>query len=133
MLEVFNNLYEDFQKSLQKQREVDQTSSSAPKTNAPSKDLDKPSKSSSAIESMAVEYGPDLPPRLNSYTSCLKDDSGQVRSSAEDPSKVASTRPKQYSHSTRHYVVDPSSASDHYSDYSNDDQPAPSRPKKHSD
>ena len=63
MLEAFNNLCEDFQKSLHKQREVDQTSS-ASKTNAPSKDLDKPSKSSSAIESMELEYGPDLPPRL---------------------------------------------------------------------
>ena len=29
--------------------------------------------------------------------------------------------------------MDPSSASDHYSNYSNDPQPAPSRPKKHSD
>ena len=36
MLEAFNSLREDFQKSLQKQREVDQTSSSASKTNAPS-------------------------------------------------------------------------------------------------
>ena len=66
MLEAFNNLHEDFQKSLQKPREVDQTSSSASKTNAPSKDLDKPSQASSAIESMEVEYGPDLPPRLDS-------------------------------------------------------------------
>ena len=134
MLEAFNNLREDFQKSLQKQREVDQTSSSsAPKTNAPSKDLDKPSKVSSAIESMEVEYGLDLPPRLDSYTSRLENDSGQVRSSAEDPSKVASTRDKQSSHSFRPYNVDPSSGSDHYSDYSNDPQPAPSRPKRHSD
>ena len=125
MLEVFNNLREDFQKSLQQQREVDQTSSSAHKTNAPSKDLDKPSKSRSAVESMEVEYGPDLPPRLDSYTSRLEDDSGQVRSLAEEPSKVASTRPKQSSHTSRHYVVDPSSALDHYSNYSNDPQPAP--------
>ena len=43
ILEAFNNFREDFQKSLQKQREVDQTSSSAHKMNAPSKDLDKPS------------------------------------------------------------------------------------------
>ena len=64
MLEAINNLREDFQKSLQKQGEVDQTSSSASKTNAPSKDLAKPLKSSSAIESMEVEYGPELPPRL---------------------------------------------------------------------
>ena len=130
MLEAFNNLCEDFQKSLQKQKEVDQTSSSAHKTNAPSKHLDKPSKDSSAIESMEVEYGPDLPPCLDSSASRLEDDLGQVRSSAEDPSKVASTRPK---HSSRHYTVDPSSASDHYSDYSNDPQPVSSRPKKHSD
>ena len=62
MLEAFNNLREDFQKSLQKQGEVDQTSS-ASKTNAPSKDL-ATSQSSSALESMEVEYGPELPPRL---------------------------------------------------------------------
>ena len=37
MLEAFNNFREDFQESLQKQREVNQTSSSAHKTNAPSK------------------------------------------------------------------------------------------------
>ena len=132
MLEAFNNLHEDFQKSLQKPREVDQTSS-ATKTNAPSKDLDKPSQASSAIESMEVEYGPDLPPRLDSYSTRREDDLGQVRSSAEDPSKVALTKPKQSSHSSRYQVVDPSSASDHYSDYSIDPQPAPSRPKKHSD
>ena len=112
---------------------MDQTSSSsATKTNAPSKDLDKPSKASSAIESMEVEYGPDLPPRLDPY-SRLEDDSGQLHSSAKDPSKVASTKPKQASHSSRYHVVDPSSASDHYSDYSIDPQPAPSRTKKHSD
>ena len=118
-----------FQKSLQKQGEVDQTSSSASKTNAPSKDIAKPSESSSALESMEVEYGPDLPPRLNSYSSRLEDDSAQVRSSGEEPSKVASTKPKQPTHSSRYQVVDPCSASD----YSVDPQPAPSRPKKHSD
>ena len=133
MLEAFNNLREDFQKSLQKPREVDQTSSSsATKTNAPSKDLDKPSKASSAIEFMEVEYGPDLPPRLDSYSSHLEDNSGQLRSSVEDPSQVASTKPKQAVHSSKYHVVDPSSASDHYSDYSIDPQPSPSRPKKHS-
>ena len=40
MLEAFNSLCKDFQKSLQK-KEVDQTSS-ASKTNAPSKEVDKP-------------------------------------------------------------------------------------------
>ena len=82
---------------------------------------------------MEVEYGPDLPPRLDSYSSRLEDDSAQVCSSGEEPSKVASTKPKQPTHSSRYQVVDPSSASDHYSDYSVDPQPAPSRPKKHSD
>ena len=76
---------------------------------------------------MEVEFSPDF--RLDSYTSRLVDDSGQVRSSAEDPSKVASTSPKQFSHSSRQYTVDPNSSSDHYLDYSNDPQPAPSRPK----
>ena len=52
MLEAFNNLHEDFQKSLQKQGKVDQTSSSASKMNPPSKDLAKPSQSSSALELM---------------------------------------------------------------------------------
>ena len=132
MLEAFNNLREDFQKSLQKQGEVDQTSS-ASKTNAPSKDLAKPSQSSSSLELIEVEYGPELPPHLDSYSSRLEDDSAQVRSSGEEPSKVASTKPKKSSHSSRYHVVDPSSASDHYSDYSVDPQPAPSRPKKHSD
>ena len=68
MLEVFNSFREDFQKSLQKQGEVDQTSS-AHKPNAPSNDLDKASKSSSSIESMEVVYGPDLPPRLDPFAS----------------------------------------------------------------
>ena len=94
MLEAINSLREDFQKSLQKQGEVDQTSSSASKMNAPSKDIAKPSQSSSALESMEVEYGPDLPPCLDSYSSRFED-SAQVRSSGEEPLKVASTKPKQ--------------------------------------
>ena len=80
--------------------------------------------SSSAIESLEVEFAPELQrlqqiSHLDSYSSLLVDDSGQVRSSAEDPSKGASTSPKQYSHSSRQYAVDLSS-SDHYLDYSND-------------
>ena len=74
MLEAFNNLPEDFQKSLQKskQMEVDQTSSSASKPKpSHSKNLD-PSKTS-AVESMDVDYGPGLPPRLDSYDSHVDD------------------------------------------------------------
>ena len=56
MLEAFDNLREDFQKSLQKPREVDQTSSSAAtKTNAPSNDLDKPLKASSLWRSSMAQ------------------------------------------------------------------------------
>ena len=97
MLEAFNSLREDFQKSLQKPKEgeVDQTPSSAHKPNSSSsKNLDKPSKSCSAVESMEVEYGPDLPPRLDPYDSQVEHASGQVHSSAKEPSRVASTRPK---------------------------------------
>ena len=134
MLEAFNNLREDFQKSLQKSKqvEVDQTSSSASKQKpSHSKDPD-PSKMS-AVESMDVDYGPELPPRLDSYDSCVDDASGHPLSSVEEPSRVASTKPKKSSHSHKHYDVVPSSASDHYSDPSDDLQPVSSRPQKHSD
>ena len=62
-MEAFSSLREDFQKSLQKlkQLEVDQISSSAHKPNPFSKNLDKPSKSSgSAVDG-----------RLNMVQSCL--------------------------------------------------------------
>ena len=129
MLEAFNSLREDFQKS--KQVEVDQTSASASKPPSHAKDLD-PSKTS-AIESMDVEYGPELPPRLDSYDSRVNDASGHPVSSVEEPSRVASTRLKKSSYSHRQYHVGPSSASDHYSDPSDDPQHASSRPKKQSD
>ena len=77
MLEAFNSLREDFQKSLQKSKqvEVDQTSSSASKPKlSHSKNLD-PS-NTSAVESMDVDYGPDLPPHLDSYDSRVDDASG---------------------------------------------------------
>ena len=134
MLEAFNNLREDFQKSLQKSKqvEVDQTSSSASKPKqSHSKDLD-PSKTS-AVESMDVDYGPDLPPRLDSYDSRVDDASGHPLSSVKEPLRVASTIPKKSSHSCKHYDVVPSSALDHYSDPSDDLQPVSIRPKKHSD
>ena len=98
MLEAFNSLREDFQKSLQKSKqvEVDQSSSSASKPNpSHSKNLD-PSKSS-AVESMDV--GPELPPRLDSYDSRVDDASGHPLSSVEEPSRVASTKPKVFSFS----------------------------------
>ena len=113
---------------------MDQTSSAHKPNPFSSKNLEKPSKScSSAVELMKVEYGPDLLPRLDPYDSHVEDASGHLPSPAEEPARVASARPKQSSHASKHHDVDPSSAPDHYSDYSNDPQPAPSRPKKHSD
>ena len=112
MLEAFNSLREDFQKSLQKSKQVegDQTSSSASKQNpSHSKDLD-PSKKS-AVESMDVDYGPELPPRLDSYDSRVDDASGHPLSSVEEPSRVASTKPKKSSHFLKHFdVVSPVSS-----------------------
>ena len=119
MLEAFNSLR-------------DQTSSSASKPKpSHSKNLD-PS-NMSAVESMDVDYGLDLPPHLDSYDSLVDDASGHPLSSVEEPSRVASTKPKKSSHSHKHYDVVPSSASDHYSDPSDDLQLVSSRPKKHSD
>ena len=82
---------------------------------------------------MEVEYGPNLPSRLDPYDSRIEDASGHLHSPAEEPSRVASAGPKQSSHASRHYDVDPNSALDHMSDYSNDPQPASTMPKKHSD
>ena len=94
--EAFNSLCEVFQKSLQKSKEgeVDKTSSSTHKPNSSSKDLDKPSKSSSAVESMEVEYGPDLPPCLNLYADHYSDYSN-------DP-HPASSGPKKHSDKSKH-------------------------------
>ena len=68
MLETFNNLCDNFPMSLQKSKqvEVDQTSALASKPNpSQSKNLDL--SKTSAVESMDVDYGPELPPRLDSY------------------------------------------------------------------
>ena len=118
MLEAFNSLREDFQKSLQKSKlvEVDQTSSASKPSH--SKNLD-PS-NTSAVESMDVNCGPDLPPRLDSYDSRVDDASGHPLSAVEEPSRVASTKPQKSSHAHKHYDEVPSSAPDHYSDPSDD-------------
>ena len=58
---------------------------------------------------MDVDYGPALPPRLNSHSSRVDDTS------------------------FKQYDVVPSSASDHYSDQSDNPWPVPSRAKKHTD
>ena len=133
ILEAMKSLREDFQKSLSKtssQVEVDQTSASASKPGPSNTHLDPPS--TNTVELMDIDYGPALPPRLDSH-SRVDDASGINVSSVEEPSRLPSAQPKKSSHSFKQYVVAPSSASDHYSDHSDEPRPAPSRAKKHTD
>ena len=81
---------------------------------------------------MDVDYGPALPPRLDSHSSRVDDASSHNISSVE-PSRLPSAKPKKSFHSFKQYDVVPSSASDHYSDQSVDPRPAPSSAKKHND
>ena len=69
----------------------------------------------------------------STQSSRVDDASGQHLSSVEEPSRLSSTKPKKPSHSLKQYDVVPSSASDHYSDQSDDPRPVPSRAKKHTD
>ena len=81
-----------------------------------------------------MEYGPALPPRLGTDPlRCIEDASDQPSNIVEDPSRLPSTRVKKHSHSLKQHDIVPSSASDHYSDQTDDHQPVSSRPKKHSD
>ena len=107
ILEVMKSLREDFQKSLSKtssQVEVDLTSASASKPGPSNTRLDPPS--TNPVESMDIDYGPALPPCLDSHSHV--DDA-----SDEEPSRLPSAQPKKSSHSFKQYVVAPSSASDH--------------------
>ena len=115
MLEAMKALREDFQKSLQKSKEVevDQTTASASKPGPSNKNLDPPSTNSNIVEAMEVEYGPDLPPRLDVQDSHFDDASGVHSSAVEEPSRLPSTLPKKSCHSHKHHSVAPSSASDH--------------------
>ena len=134
ILEVMKSLRKDFQKSLHKtssQVEVDQTSASASKPGPSNTRLDPPS--SNPVESMDVDYGPALPAGLDSHSSHVDVASGQHLCSVEEPSRLSSNKPKKPSHSLKQYDVVLSSASDHYSDQSDDPRPVPSRAKKHTD
>ena len=77
---------------------------------------------------MDIDYGPALPPRLDS-NGRVDDASTFNVSAVEEPS----AQPKKTYHSSKQYAVAPSSASDHYSDHSDEPQPVPSRAKKHTD
>ena len=132
-LEAMKSLREKFQKSLRKtssQGEVDHVSVLASKPGPSNTRLD-PS-ITNTFESMDIDYGPALPPRLDSH-SRVDDTSGFNVSSIEEPSRLPSAQPKKSSHSFKQYAVAPSSASDHYSDQSDEPRPAPSRAKKHTD
>ena len=142
MLEAMKSLREDFQKSIQKtssQVEVDQISASASKP-GPSNTVPldpstpRPRPTTHSVESMEVEYGPALPPRLGTDPlRCVEDASDQPSNIVEDPSRLPSTRVKKHSHSLKQHDIVPSSASDRYSDQTDDPRPVSSRPKKHSD
>ena len=107
--------------------EVDQISASASKPGPSNTRLDPPS--TNTVELMDIDYGPALPPPLDSH-SHVDDASGINVSSVDDPSRLPSAQPRKSSHSFKQYVVAPSSGSDHYSDHSDEHRPAPSRAKK---
>ena len=132
ILEAMKSFRENFQKSLNKtssQVEIDQTSALASK---PAPPPPPPPPSTNTVESMDIDYGTALPPRLDSH-SRVDDASGINVSSVKEPSRLPSAQPKKSSHSFKQYVVAPSSASDHYSDHCDEPRPAPSRAKKHTD
>ena len=77
---------------------------------------------------MDFDYGPALPPCLNSRDSCIDDASSLHLSAVEEPSRLPSTLPKESSHSHKQHAVASSSALDHYFDHTKDSRPALSRP-----
>ena len=77
-----------------------------------------------------MDYGPALPPGLGSDHQNFLD---QNSSASEVPSKKASERPKRHSHSHRKQDVCPRSASDQYSDESDQPRMSSTKPKKHAD
>ena len=111
--------------------EVDQTSASVPKPGPSNTRLNPPS--FNPVELMEVDFGPALPPCLDSHSSRVDDPSGQHLSPVKEPSRLPSAKPKRSSHSHKQYDVVPSSASDHCSGQSEDPRPVPSRAKKHTD
>ena len=113
MLEAFQSLLDEL--TTKKQVEVDQTSAS--KTSSAATNLDLPPRTTSNVEQMEVDYGPSLPPS----------------SASEEPSKKASGRLKKHSHAYRKHYVEPRSASDQYTDESDQPRMSSSKSKKHAD
>ena len=79
---------------------------------------------------MDVDYGPALPPGLGSDHQNVSD---QNSNASEEPSKKVLDRSKRHSHSHRKHDVDPRSASDQYSDESDQPRMSSTRPQKHAD
>ena len=129
-----------FQKtSKQPEVEVDQTSASAFKS-GPSKQavtLDPPPPrsrpTSHSVEAMEVDYGPSLPQCLGADQSQLDNASDQLSGLSDEPTRVASARPKKHSHSHKKHDLEPRLALDHHSGQSDEPRVASSRPKKHAD
>ena len=139
MLEAFQSLRDEFtsfQKMSKKQVEVDQTSASAskpgPSNQAVNLDLPppRPRPTSHSVEEMEVDYGPALPPRLGAdHHNALDQHSGL----SEEPSKKAPDRPKNHSHPHKRHDIELRSASDQYTDESDEPRISSSKPKKHAD
>ena len=109
MLEAFQSLRDEFSSfkkmSNQPEVEVDQTSASASKPDPLNQavNLDpphlRPRPTSHSVEAMEVDYGPALPPRLGADQPQHDNASDQHSSLSDEPTKVASARPKKHSHS----------------------------------
>ena len=77
-----------------------------------------------------MKSAPALPPRLGADHYKASD---QNSSPSEEPSKKASDRPKKHSHIHKRHDVEPRSASDQYTDESDEPQISSSKPKQHAD
>ena len=133
MLESFQSLRDEL--TTEKQAEVDQTSAAAskpgPSTSAVNLDLPPPRpRTTSHVEEMEVDYGPTLPPCLGSDLHYALD---QNSNASEEPSKKASDRPKEHSHSHKRHEVELRSTLDQYYDESDEPRMSSSKPPKHAD
>ena len=130
MLEAFKSLREEL--SNKKQVEVVQTSTSAskPGTSVDKLDLPHPRPTNNPpTEDMDVDYGPALPPGLESDHQNFSD---QNFNTSKVPTKKPSDRLKKHSHSHRKHH-DPRSDLDQYSDQSDQPRMSCTKPQKHAD
>ena len=66
-----------------------------------------------------MNYGPFLPPRLVAdHSKHDNNASDELSGLSDEPTKVASARPKKHSHSHKKHVIEPRSAWDQHSDLS---------------